>query len=121
VAPARGDVPGSRPRRWERAGDDPAVRSRRVILYTVRKYLHISPDEWHALSWDIRETYLDGLAEDPEVPFSVIQSAPGPRAGAQAQGSPDFTYREVNSGAQVIDLRQMIGELEGNPEARKQQ
>jgi hypothetical protein len=78
--------------------------------------------EWAALSWDLQETYLAGLTDDPEVPFSINRETQ-PAARPAARGGTDlpFSRREAVAGAQVIDLNQMISELESNPDARKRQ
>ena len=70
------------------AGEDPAVRSRRVILYAVRRWLHFTPDEWDALSWDLREMYLDGLSNEEGIPFHdpAGQRAGGGRGAAGQEG-----------------------------------
>jgi hypothetical protein len=80
-----------------------------VILYAVRRWLHFTPDEWDALSWDIREAYLEGLSEEPDIPFQVQQ--------APAADLP--VTRRVAAGTSVIDLDAMRAELEANPAARR--
>jgi hypothetical protein len=64
----------------------------------------------------LQETYLDGLSEDPEVPFSVI------RAGSAQQAAPGATgpvVREnVDTGSNVFDITGMIAGLEADPAAR---
>ena len=108
MAAARGDEPGSRSRRWESAGDTAAARSRRVILYSVRRYLNFTEEEWDALSWDRQRAYLDGLSEDESVPFSfqAAQTAmPGGTMGPQVRTN-------VDAGTNVINLADMLAGLE---------
>ncbi|HEY2085696.1 MAG TPA: hypothetical protein VGH54_06640 [Mycobacterium sp.] len=64
------------------------------------------------MSWDLQETYLDGLSEDPEVPFSI-----GRQAAARGDGP---QVRQAAGGADVIDISAMIADLEANPAARRQ-
>lgn len=87
-----------------------------MILYAVRKYLAMAAEEWEALSWDMQQTYLDGLTEDPEVPFRLEQDISRPAGRGQGP-----VTRTADTGAEVFDLRAMINELERNPEARKRQ
>lgn len=61
----------------------------------------------------MRETYLDGMSEDPEVPFSRQRSV------LPAAGSNGPTVRKVKSIAPVFDITGMIKELESNPDARR--
>jgi hypothetical protein len=75
----------------------------------------MTPEQWHALSWDMQETYLSGLAEDPEVPFSreavAEQVTPGVTGPA--------TRENVDAGTNVFDITAMIADLEKNPDARR--
>lgn len=83
-----------------------------MILYAARRWLHLSPDEWDALSWDVRETYLDGLSEEEDIPFRMERGA-GPGPGGRPR------TREVPAAVAVIDLDAMRQELEANPAARR--
>ena len=65
-------------------------------------------EEWDALSWDMRDTYLDGLSEDPEVPFRLTRGGPD----AAAAGDGPAVRQAAGGGAEVIDLRAMIADLE---------
>lgn len=68
-----------------------------------------------ALSWDLQQTYLDGLSEDEEIPFRMVPDAgrrfrPGEEA---APGTAGPGMREgVDAGVKVIDLAAMKTELE---------
>jgi hypothetical protein len=77
-----------------------------VILYAVKRWLSISPDEWQALSWDLQQTYLDGLSEDEEIPFRMQADA-----GRRFRPGPG-TREGVDAGVKVIDLTAMREELE---------
>lgn len=77
------------------------------------RYLGLSAVMWEALSWDLQETYLAGLAEDPNVPFSFGEDSPARMGGDGPQ------VRKVDTGAKVFDITGMIAELEANPDARK--
>jgi hypothetical protein len=114
VAANRGDEPGNRARRWESVSEDAAARSRRVILYTVRRYLGFTAGEWDALSWDIRRAYLAGLDEDETVPFSFRAAdtqVPGGGMGPQVR-------QGVNAGVSQIDLGAMVADLEAARQRR---
>jgi hypothetical protein len=108
VAAGAGDVPGSRDRRWGAGSEQSQALSRRAVLYVIRKYLHISPDEWDAYSWDIQRTYLEGLTADEDVPFRVEE---GPDELAAANMGPTIRTN-VDAGTDVIDLAKMKAELE---------
>lgn len=58
----------------------------------------------------MRETYLEGLSEEEDIPFRVQQ--------APAAGEGPVT-RQVAAGVAVIDLDAMRQELEANPAARR--
>jgi hypothetical protein len=117
LAPAGSDVPGTRESRWERGGQEPASRARRVILYTVKRYLDLLPGQWDELSWDIQKTYLQGLAEDETVPFTWRE----PEAGELTPGVSGPQIREnVDMGQRVFDLTAFRAELEAD-RARRQQ
>ena len=75
----------------------------------------MTAEEWGALSWDLQETYMAGLSEDPNVPFNFVEEAWSPQAAA-GDGP---VVREVEAGAQVFDLTAMITGLEADPGARK--
>jgi hypothetical protein len=90
-----------------------------VILYAARRYLSMTPGQWDALSWDMRETYLDGLSQDPEVPFRREEEPPWAAGAAAAPGVPGPQERKADTGAQVFDIRGMITALENDPGARK--
>jgi hypothetical protein len=80
----------------------------------------MTPPEWAALSWDLQETYLQGLAEDPNVPFSFSEGNPFGEPGQEGpQGMPQPVIRQVETDAKVFDIRGMIAELESDPAARK--
>jgi hypothetical protein len=79
-------------------------------LYAVKRWLDFDPDEWDALPWHYREMYLEGLSEEPDIPFQV-QQAPA------AEAVP--VTRRVAAGTAVIDLDAMRAELEANPAARR--
>lgn len=63
------------------------------------------PPEWDACSWDLQRTYLDGM--EAEGLFTR-----GEPDVSQDEESP-FSHRTVDTGAQVIDLQQMIREAQG--------
>lgn len=84
----------------------------------MRRYLNLSAEEWAALSWDLQETYLTGLADDPQVPFRFSEQPFEPGQDV-APGFPQPVIRKVDTGAKVFDIRGMIAELENDPEARK--
>jgi hypothetical protein len=88
------------------------------VLYVAQRYLNLSAEQWGALSWDLQETYLTGLAQDPEVPFSREETPAWERAGVPA-GTAGPVTRKAHTGAQVLDITAMIAELESNPDARK--
>lgn len=52
------------------------------------------------------------------MPFSREETPAWERAGA-ATGTDGPVIRKAETGAQVFDIRGLITELEGNPEARK--
>lgn len=66
------------------------------------------------MSWDLRETYIDGLTEDPEVPFTRQRDMAA--AWRSTQNGPQVRKAQ---GATVIDITAMIKELDANPEARQ--
>jgi hypothetical protein len=74
----------------------------------------MTPGQWDALPWPLQETYLTGLAQDPEVPFSREVTA-----GGEGGGEAGPAVRKAETGAEVFDLRGMIAGLESNPAARK--
>lgn len=55
-----------------------------------------------ALSWDLQQTYLDGLSEDEEIPFRM----------AERSVPPPVATRHADTGSKVIDLAAMREELE---------
>ena len=65
----------------------------------------------------MQETYLDGLSEDKEIPFTVSRSVPVEMATPGVDGPQ--TRTGVDAGTNVFDLRGMIADLEANPDARK--
>lgn len=83
-----------------------------MILYAARRWLHYEAQEWDALSWDLRETYLDGLSAEEDIPFRM-ERGHGPAAGTGAG------VRQVDAAVAVIDLDAMRAELEANPAARR--
>jgi hypothetical protein len=63
----------------------------------------MSPEEWRAAPWHDQQMYLEGLLDDPTVPFSNEEDQ-GELPGS-AQGP---TIREnVDAGTDVIDLTAM--------------
>jgi hypothetical protein len=87
----------------------------------VRRWLHYTPDEWNGLPWDLQQMYLDGLSADPECPLQMQEDAaaawqPGREAAPGVSGP---QIRQAAAGAEVIDLRKMISELEADPQARR--
>lgn len=90
----------------------------------MRRWLYYSKDEWDALTWDLQQTYLDGLSAEEDIPFRIDADAgtafhPG---AAEATGTEGPTVRTgVNTGAPILDLRAMITALEANPDARRRQ
>ena len=69
------------------------------------------------MSWDLQEAYLEGLDADPDIPFKRNEDIGRVfRPGEQmAPGMDGPTIREnVDAGADVIDLRAMIAELEAS-------
>jgi len=87
----------------------------------IRRYLNgMTAEEWTALSWDLQETYLQGLAEDPNVPFSFSEDNPFGAPGQEGQQQmPQPVIRQVETDAKVFDIRGMIAEFESDPAARK--
>jgi hypothetical protein len=70
------------------------------------------------MTWDLQETYLNGLADDEDIPFSVNRAAADP--GEATPGMQGPTVREgVDTGADVLDLTAFIREMEANPDARR--
>lgn len=70
----------------------------------------------------MQQTYLEGMSDDPELPFQLERDAAAEFAGKDeaAPGMAGPTVRTgVDTGAKVIDLRAMIAEMEANPEARR--
>jgi hypothetical protein len=67
----------------------------------------------------LQETYLDGLSQDPEVPFSREETPARERGGQAAPGMAGPQVRKAAAGAQVIDIQGLIAEMESNPDARK--
>jgi hypothetical protein len=66
----------------------------------------------------MQETYLDGLSEDPEVPFSVTRAEVSP--GQAMPGMTGPVVREnVDTGSNVFDLTAMIAGLDSDPAARR--
>ena len=67
--------------------------------------------EWDKLSWDLQQTYLDGLAEDESVPFSYKGSES--ETGDLTPGLAGPQIREnVDMGQKVLDLTAFRAELE---------
>ena len=81
-----------------------------MILYAARRWLHYEAQEWDALSWDLRETYLEGLSAEEDIPFRMDRGH-GPGEGP--------AVRQVDAAVAVIDLDAMRQELEANPAARR--
>jgi hypothetical protein len=79
----------------------------------------MSAEQWNAVSWDLQETYLTGLAQDPEVPFSREESPARGQRREAATGTEGPVTRKAEAGAQVLDITAMIAELESAPNARK--
>ena len=76
----------------------------------------MTAEQWEALSWDLQETYMAGLSEDPNVPFSFTGETWRP----PAMGDDGPAVREnVDAGGNVFDIRAMISGLDGDPNARK--
>jgi hypothetical protein len=68
----------------------------------------MSPGEWDDLGWDLQRTYLEGLAQDENVPLSINEDDV-----AGASGGIGPTVREnVDAGVSVINLSEMKNELE---------
>ena len=84
------------------------------------RYLQLTAAQWEALSWDLQETYLAGLAEDPQVPFSFSDDMPAAPGSGFPEGMQPV-IRKADTGAEVFDIRGMIDQLEADPEARKRQ
>jgi hypothetical protein len=63
------------------------------------------PGEWDACSWSLQQTYLDGLAAEGLITMGEVPAQPD-------EESP-FSHRTADTGAQVIDLQQMIRESQG--------
>jgi hypothetical protein len=76
----------------------------------------LSAEVWGALSWDLQETYMFGMAEDPNVPFTFTEDSGRIPAAPNGDGP---QVREADTGAQVFDIRGMIAGLENDPDARK--
>jgi hypothetical protein len=75
----------------------------------------LSAQEWGALSWDVQETYMFGLSEDPNVPFNFTEDTGGP----PVMGGDGPQVREADTGAQVFDITGLIAGLEADPNARR--
>jgi hypothetical protein len=67
----------------------------------------MSPEDWDATTWDVKQAYLDGLDQDEEVPISFKPEQPEPleMGGARIR-------ENVDAGTDVIDLTSMMAELE---------
>ena len=76
----------------------------------------MTAERWEALSWDLQETYMFGMSEDPNVPFTVAEDSGRIPA---APGGDGPQVREADTGAQVFDLTAMIAGLEADPNARR--
>jgi hypothetical protein len=80
----------------------------------ARRYLQYSPPEWHALSWAMQRTHLEGFyAEDllkrPEpAPLNADMTVPDDIRSLTAAGS---GYRAVEA-APAFDIGAMIADLE---------
>jgi len=78
------------------------------------KFLQFTPPMWDELSWDLQRTFLEGMSDDEDCPFT-IQEGPADFGGAQGP-----TIREnVDAGTDVIDLAKMRDELEALRVQRK--
>lgn len=64
----------------------------------------------------MRETYLDGLSAEEDIPFRLERGGSGREQEAGGDGP---TVRKVAAGVAVIDLEAMRRELEANPAARQ--
>jgi hypothetical protein len=70
------------------------------------------------MSWDLQETYLSGMGEDPQVPFTRDTAV----AWEQQEIAPGVAgprSRKADTGAKMLDLTAMISELEADPAARR--
>jgi hypothetical protein len=63
----------------------------------------------------LQETYMFGMSEDPNVPFTIAEDAGGP----PATGGDGPQVRQADTGANVFDLTGMIAALEADPNARR--
>jgi hypothetical protein len=74
------------------------------------------------MSWGLQQTYLDGLDQEEDIPFSRSKDVgqtfrPGEDMAPGVNGP---TIREnVDTGVKVIDLAAMREELENNPDSRR--
>jgi hypothetical protein len=64
----------------------------------------------------VQETYMFGMSEDPNVPFTFTEDTGRIPA---APGGDVPAVREADTGAQVFDIRGMIAGLDADPNARK--
>jgi hypothetical protein len=83
-----------------------------MILYLARRKLYYGPEEWCALPWYVRESYIEGfyveeLLERPEPAALGDVSVPDDIRSLTASGA---AHRAVS--APVIDIDALIGDLE---------
>jgi hypothetical protein len=77
----------------------------------------MTAERWEALSWDLQETYMFGMSEDPNVPFTFTEDA-GRIPAAMSEDGPRVR-ENVDGGSNVFDIRGMIADLEADPNARR--
>jgi hypothetical protein len=73
------------------------------------------------MSWDLQETYMFGMGEDPKVPFQIAEDVPASweQGGQIAPGVDSPVIRKADTGANVFDITAMIAGLEADPNARR--
>jgi hypothetical protein len=69
------------------------------------------PDEWDALSWDVKRAYLSGLESEGLLGYDDQSGPPGFEP----------TVRQVDTGQEKFDLGGMITDLEAEREKRRKE
>ena len=69
----------------------------------------------------MQETYLQGLSEDPDVPFKIQEEDPDAIFGTDEDGqrAGPLVRENVDAGVDVIDLAAMKAELEAGRAQRR--
>jgi hypothetical protein len=74
----------------------------------ARRYLGYGREDWLALPWDLRRTYLEGMEADESVPLSFEMEG-----GEVTPGVPDGIQQRRAEVASVIDVEAMIADFSG--------